>query len=201
MEDKKTISAVFKNGLWRENPILILVLGACPTLAVSNSVVNALAMGLASTFVLISANTMVSMARNLIPAGVRIPCYILIIAAFVTLADVFLKAYFPPISKALGPYVPLIVVNCMILARAEVFASKNAVTPSIADAIGSGLGFTWVLLTLGAIREILGSGAIFGFTVLTEAVFTPWVVMLLPAGAFLTYGLFMGLTRYITQRR
>jgi electron transport complex protein RnfE len=129
---------------------------------------------------------------------VRIPTYIVIIAGFVTLADLFLKAQFPEIAKALGPYVPLIVVNCMIMGRAEFFASKHPLVPSMADALGTGIGFTGVLVTLGSVREVLGSGSIFGVVLMTEETFTPWVVMILPAGAFLTLGLMIGFINYFS---
>lgn len=180
-----------ERGLWSENPVTILLLGMCPALAVSNSAINGLAMGLASTFVVFSASSMVSLIRRLVPKGVRIPTYIVIIAGFVTLADLFLKAKFPVIAKALGPYVPLIVVNCMIMGRAEFFASKHSLIPSMVDAIGTGIGFTWVLVILGAVREIFGMGSVFGYVLMGEEVWTPWVVMILPAGAFLTLGLLL----------
>ncbi|VAV85308.1 Electron transport complex protein RnfE [hydrothermal vent metagenome] len=201
MANKKTLSYEFVKGLWRENTVIKMLLGMCPTLAVTNSASNGLAMGLASTFVVVASAAMVSLIRRLVPGGVRIPTYIIIIAAFVTLAELFLKAYFPVISKSLGPYVPLIVVNCMIMGRAEFFASKNPVTPAVVDALGTGIGFTWVLVLLGAIREILGSGSIFGIVLMTDKVFTPWVVMVLPAGAFLSLGLMIGIINYFTLRR
>jgi electron transport complex protein RnfE len=144
---------------------------------------------------------MVSLIRRLVPGGVRIPTYIIIIAAFVTLAELFLKAFFPEVSKSLGPYIPLIVVNCMIMGRAEFFASKNPIMPALVDALGTGIGFTWVLVLLGAIRELFGSGSIFGFMILGETIFTPWVIMVLPAGAFLSLGLMIGLINYFTLRR
>ncbi|MEE8575081.1 MAG: Rnf-Nqr domain containing protein, partial [Thermodesulfobacteriota bacterium] len=140
----------------------------------------------------------VSLIRRIVPKQVRIPTYIVIIAGFVTLADLFLKAEFPAISKSLGPYIPLIVVNCLILGRSEFFASKHAPGRAIVDAIGMGIGFMIVLIVLGSVREVLGSGSIFGFVFLSEAVFTPWVVMVLPAGAFLTLGLLMGIINYVT---
>ncbi len=196
-----TLLKEFTKGIWRENAVIKMLLGLCPALAVTNSAVNGLAMGLASTFVVVSSSTMVSIIRRLVPSGVRIPTYIVIIAGFVTLADLFLKAYFPAISKALGPYVPLIVVNCMIMGRAEFFASKHPLTPSIFDALGTGVGFTWVLVVLGAVREIFGSGSLFGITILTEAVFTPWIIMILPAGAFLSLGLMIGIINYITTMK
>ncbi|MCK5237696.1 MAG: electron transport complex subunit RsxE, partial [Deltaproteobacteria bacterium] len=165
-------------------------------LAVSNSAVNGLAMGLASTFVVVSASSIVSIIRRLVPAQVRIPTYIVIIAGFVTLADLFLKAYFPAVAKSLGPYVPLIVVNCMIMGRAEFFASKHTLLPAIVDAFGTGIGFTWVLVVVGVVREILGSGSIFNVMLMSEDVFTPWVVMILPAGAFISLGLMIGIINY-----
>ncbi len=195
-----TLLREFTKGIWRENAVIKMLLGMCPALAVTNSAINGLAMGLASTFVVVSSSTMVSIIRRLVPTGVRIPTYIVIIAGFVTLADLFLKAYFPAISKALGPYVPLIVVNCMIMGRAEFFASKHPLAPSIFDALGTGVGFTWVLVVLGAVRELFGSGSIFGITLLTENVFTPWIIMILPAGAFLSLGLMIGFINYISRQ-
>lgn len=196
---KKTITEEFKKGLWAENPVIRLLLGMCPALAVSNSAVNGLFMGLASTFVVVASSTMVSTIRRLVPRQVRIPTYIVIIAGFVTLVDLFLKAQFPVISKALGPYVPLIIVNCMIMSRAEFFAAKHTLAPSMADALGTGLGFTGVLVVLGSIREVLGSGSIFGFVLMTEETFTPWVIMILPAGAFLSLGLMIGVINYLSE--
>lgn len=196
---KKTITEEFKKGLWAENAVIRLLLGMCPALAVSNSAVNGLFMGLASTFVVVASSTMVSTIRRLVPRQVRIPTYIVIIAGFVTLVDLFLKAQFPVISKALGPYVPLIIVNCMIMSRAEFFASKHTLAPSMADALGTGLGFTGVLVALGSIREVLGSGSIFGFVLMTEETFTPWVIMILPAGAFLSLGLMIGIINYLSE--
>ncbi len=201
MASQRTLFQEFKKGIWAENPVIKMLLGMCPALAVTNSAVNGLAMGLASTFVVICSSAIVSIIRRFVPGGVRIPTYIIIIAGFVTLADLFLRAYFPVISKALGPYVPLIVVNCMIMGRAEFFASKHPVVPSILDALGTGTGFVWVLVVLGSIREILGSGSIFGVTLLSERIYTPWVVMILPAGAFLSLGLLIALINYLTQRR
>lgn len=197
----KSLRQEFTKGLWKENPVIIMLLGMCPALAVSNSATNGLAMGLASTFVVVSASSMVSLIRRLVPKQVRIATYIVIIAGFVTLADLFLKAYFPAIAKSLGPYVPLIVVNCMIMGRAEFFASKHALLPSMVDALGSGIGFTGVLVVLGSVREILGFGSIFEVVILTEDFFTPWIVMILPAGAFLSLGLLIGLINYTTALR
>ncbi len=198
---KRTITEEFKKGLWAENAVLRLLLGMCPALAVTNSAINGLVMGLASTFVVVCSSTMVSTIRRLVPRQVRIPTYIVIIAGFVTLADLFLKAQFPAISKALGPYVPLIVVNCMIMSRAEFFASKHPLKPSMADALGTGLGFTGVLVVLGSIREILGFGSIFDIVIMTEEAFTPWVIMILPPGAFLSLGLMIGIINHFTELR
>ncbi len=181
----------FLKGLWKENPIFVQVLGTCPTLAVTTKAVFGLSMGIATTFVLISSSLVVSLIRKVVPPQVRIPMFTVIIATFVTAADYFLKANFYEISKALGPYVPLIVVNCIILGRAEAFASKNGPVRSVLDALGMGLGFTSALLVLGSCREILGSGAIFGLRVMPQG-FTNWIVMILPAGAFITFGLLVG---------
>jgi electron transport complex protein RnfE len=200
MAESRGIYREFAKGLWDENPVIRMLLGMCPTLAVTNSATNGLAMGMATTFVLLSSSIIVSMIKGIVPTHVRIPTYIVIIAGFVTMADLFLKAQFPPISKALGPYVPLIIVNCIILGRAEVFASRHSLGMSIVDASGMGIGFTSTLVVLGVIREVLGSGSIFGLQFLTENIFTPWVVMILPAGAFLTLGLLIGIINFISSR-
>lgn len=190
----------FKKGLWAENPVIVLLLGMCPALAVSNTATNGFAMGAASTFVVVCSSSMVSIIRRFVPAEVRIPTYIVIIAGFVTFADLFLKAYYPVIAKSLGPYVPLIVVNCMIMGRAEFFAAKHSLVPSIVDALGTGLGFTWVLVVMGSLREVLGFGSVFGVVLLSDKVFTPWIVMILPAGAFLSLGLMIGFINYFKHR-
>ncbi|MDH4227686.1 MAG: electron transport complex subunit E [Deltaproteobacteria bacterium] len=196
-----SLSKIFKTGLWNNNAVIKLLLGMCPTLAVTNSAINGLAMGLASTFVVLCSSSFVSVIRRIVPGGVRIPTYIVIIAGFVTLADFFLRAFFPAISKALGPYVPLIVVNCMIMGRAEAFASKNPILPSFVDAAGMGIGFTWVLVVLGSVREVLGNGSIFNFVFAPESVYTPWIIMILPAGAFISLGLMIGLINYFSMRK
>lgn len=189
----------FLKGVWEENPILIQLLGLCPTLAVTNTAINGISMGLATTFVLLSSSTIISSIRKLIPHQVRIASYIVIIATFVTLADRFMAAFFPNISKALGPYVPLIVVNCIILGRQEAFSSKNTIGRSILDGIGMGLGFLMVLTLLGSIREIFGSGMLFNVQILGDW-FHPWMMMVLPPGAFLTLGLMIGLWNWIRER-
>jgi electron transport complex protein RnfE len=193
------ISKDFIKGIWRENPVFVQVLGMCPTLAVTTKAVFGLSMGLATTFVVVSSSLVISMIRRLVPNQVRIPMFTVIIATFVTAADYFLKANFYDISKALGPYVPLIVVNCVILGRAEAFASKKGVIRSFFDALGMGIGFTCALVVLGSIREILGGGTLFGYRILWEG-FTNWIVMILPAGAFITLGLLVGVFNVIDEK-
>ncbi len=189
----------FVKGFWKENPILVMILGLCPTLAVTTSALNALTMGAAVIFVLTGSSVIVSLIRGLVPKQVRIAAYIVIIATFVTMVDLFLRAYYLDLSKALGPYVPLIVVNCIILGRAETFASKNGIWLSLLDALGVSLGFTATLIVLGGIREILGMRTFFGMSVLGEG-FEPWVVMLLPPGAFITLGFMLGAKNIIDRR-
>lgn len=178
----------FTRGIWRENPVLVTMLGLCPTLAVTNTVENSLAMSIATVFVLVSSSILVSSLKRFIPSEVRISAYILIIATFVTVADLVLEAVVPDIHKALGAFIALIVVNCIILGRQEAFASKQPVVKSILDALGTGLGFTITLVILGTIRELLGNGTFLGFPVFGSR-FEPWVVMMLPPGGFLTLGM------------
>jgi electron transport complex protein RnfE len=177
-------------GLWRENPVLVQMLGLCPTLAVTNSVANSIAMGLATFAVLVGSSFLVSSLKRFIPNEVRIASYILIIATFVTLADMTLEATVPAIHKSLGAFIALIVVNCIILGRAEAFAARVGPRRAVLDAVGMGFGFTIVLLVMGAIREVLGSGTFLGVRVM-GANFEPWVIMVLPPGGFLTLGLIM----------
>ena len=177
----------FLDGLWKENPVFVHLLGMCPLLAVSNSVVNSLSMGLASLFVIVMSNTVVSLARKLIPAQVRIAAFIMIIATFVTVAEYVIQAISLEVHRALGAYVPLIVVNCMILGRAESFASRNPVLPSILDGLGTGLGFTLAILLMGAFRELLGTGSLLGVDVFGDS-FEPWIIMILPGGGFFVLG-------------
>jgi electron transport complex protein RnfE len=195
----KSIGQEFTKGLWDENPVFRQLLGLCPTLAVTGWVINGLAMGLATTFVLIFSSLVVSSIKKLIPSQVRIASYIVIIATFVTIADRFLAAFFPAISKDLGPYVPLIVVNCVILGRQEAFSSKNSVGRSFIDALGMSSGFVLALLALSTIREILGSGTFFGYQVMGTW-FKPWIIMILPAGAFLTLGILLGIALHIEHK-
>lgn len=180
----------FIKGLWQQNPVFVYVLGMCPTLAVTNSAINALVMGLATLTVLVMSNIMVSSLRNIIPHQVRIATYILIIATFVTSIDYLIQAISLEIHKALGAFVSLIVVNCLILGRAEAFASQNTVKKSLQDALGMGFGFTFALLCLGIVRELLGQGTLFGFNVFGDN-FESWVIMLLPSGGFFTLGLLL----------
>lgn len=187
-------------GIWDENPVLISLLGLCPTLAVTNSASNGLVMSLATGFVLLCSSIIISLLRKVIPSQVRIAGYIVIIATFVTVADRFLAAFIPDSSKALGPYVPLIVVNCVILGRQEAFSSKNNPGRSILDSLGMTIGFLIVLVTLGVIREILGAGSIFGVPLLGDW-FNPWMVMILPPGAFFTLGVLIALVKLVNQRR
>ena len=200
MSASLSLKAELIKGIWRENPVMASMLGLCPTLAVTNAANNGLAMGLATTFVLLSSSLMISALRNFIPHQVRIAGYIVIIATFVTVADRFLAAYFPPISASLGPYIPLIVVNCLILGRQEAFSSRNGIGRSLLDSLGMGIGFIIVLVALGIIREILGSGSIFGFAVMGDW-FTPWMVMILPPGAFLTLGIMIALANWYNDKR
>jgi electron transport complex protein RnfE len=182
----------FTNGLFKENPTFRLVLGTCPTLAVTTSAINGIGMGLAATVVLLGSNIAISLTRKLIPDKVRIPAYITIIAGFVTIVEFLMRAFAPALYDALGIFIPLIVVNCIILARAEMFANKNTVFYSALDGIGMGLGFTLALTLIGSIRELLGNGTIFGATV-TANLFDPAVIMILPPGGFLVFGIIMGL--------
>ncbi|MCB0647963.1 MAG: electron transport complex subunit RsxE [Saprospiraceae bacterium] len=180
----------FIKGLWRENPIFVQVLGMCPTLAVTNSLTNALAMGLATTFVLVASNGLISSLRNFIPKQVRIATYILIIATFVTLIDYGIQATSVALHKSLGAFISLIVVNCLILGRAEAFASKNNVGLSLLDGLGMGLGFTFALSCLGALREIMGNGSLLNVQIFGEA-YQEWIVMILPAGGFFTLAIWL----------
>jgi electron transport complex protein RnfE len=190
----------FVKGLWRENPVFIMLLGMCPVLAVTNSVENALAMGAASTFVLFMSSTLVSILRKWIPKQVRIASYILIIATFVTVVEYLIQAISLDIHKALGAFISLIVVNCMILGRAEAFASRNSIGRSMLDALGMGIGFTFACTCLGFVRELLGSGTVFGVQVLPSS-FEPWTIMILPGGAFFVLGGWLLLFNWLRERK
>ncbi len=191
---------VFKNGILDENPTLKLVLGMCPTLAVTTSAINGVGMGISTTFVLVFSNLVISLLRNFIPSKVRIPAFIVVIASFVTIVQLLLKAFIPELDKALGIFIPLIVVNCIILARAESFASKNKVIPAVVDGISMGIGFTLALFIMGCVREILGNGSIFGIN-LFGADFSPALAFILPPGGFLAFGIIIGIINLITGNR
>lgn len=196
---RKSLNDVLMRGVWRENSFLVQLLGGCSTLAVTNSVANSLAMGVATTFVLVCSGILVASLRKLIPHEVRITAYILIIATFVTLVDFSLEAIVPTIHKALGAFIALIVANCIVLGRCEAFAARNRFIPSALDGLGTGLGYTLTLVMVGAIRELLGSGSLLGFRVLGSW-FQPWVVMVLPPGGFLTLGSIMLLLGWQRER-
>jgi len=189
----------FSKGIWNENPVLRQLLGMCPTLAVTTTALNGLTMGLATTFVLVSSSIIISIFRKLIPHQIRIPVFTIIIATFVTIADFFLAAEYHKLSKELGPYVPLIVVNCIILGRQEAFASKNPLHKSFVDAFGMGIGFIFTLVILGSIREILSNGTVFNFILIENL--RSWIIMLLPAGAFISLGFLVALMNFVSNRR
>jgi electron transport complex protein RnfE len=191
---------VFFKGLWRENPVFVMLLGMCPTLAVTNTVPNALAMGAATAAVLVASSVIVSLVRNIVPRQVRIASFILIIATFVTVVDYLLQAISLEIHSALGAFIALIVVNCIILGRAEAFASQNGVGRSALDAAGMGVGFMFACLSLGVVREILGSGSIAGVRIFGPG-FEPWSIMVLPGGGFLVLGGWLLLFNWLRQRR
>ena len=187
---------VFSNGLLKENPSLRLVLGTCPTLAVTTLAVNGLGMGLAATFVLVCSNIAISALRKIIPDKVRLPAYITVIATFVTVLQMLVKAFVPALDSALGIFLPLIVVNCIILGRAEMFASKNSIGRSALDGLGMGLGFTGTLVVMGSVREVLGAGTLFGVQVMPAAV-DPMTVFITPPGGFFVFGCLMALVIWI----
>ncbi len=195
-----SLAQEFSKGLWRENPVLVLVLGMCPTLAVTTSMQNGMGMGLATMFVLFGSNTVIASVRKIIPKKVRIPCYIVVIATFVTVVGMITAAYFPALDQALGIFIPLIVVNCIVLGRAEAFAARNSVLRSIIDALGMGLGFTLTLMALGGAREFLGGG-----TLLEVQIIPGWehefMLMKLAPGAFIMLGLFLAGMNWLNIRR
>jgi electron transport complex protein RnfE len=197
---KGSVWPEFTKGLIKENPTFVQVLGMCPALAVTNSAINGIAMGVATTFVLVMSSLMVSALRKLIPSQVRISTYIVVIATFVTVADFTLQALAPDVHREMGAFVPLIVVNCIILGRAEAFASRNPIGPSVADGAGMGAGFTLSVLLIGSIREVLGKGTLFGLSLFGPA-YEPWVVMVLPPGGFLVLGVLLLLFARIAETR
>jgi len=187
-------------GLWRENPVLVQLLGLCPTLAVTNSVANSIVMGLATFFVLVGSSLLVSVFKRLVPNEIRISSYILIIATFVTIAEMILQAVVPDIYKALGPFVALIVVNCIILGRQEAFAGKSPVGRSVLDAVGMGAGFIVTLLIMGSVREVVGSGTFLGLSLFGPR-YEPWVIMVLPPGGFFTLAFVLLTMGWLKRRR
>jgi electron transport complex protein RnfE len=199
-KDKPITWETFLPGLWRENPVFVMLLGMCPVLAVTNSVLNAIAMGVATTFVLLCSSALVSMLRHSIPRQVRIASYIVIIATFVTIVDYAIQAISLDLYKALGAFIQLIVANCIILGRAEAYASKNSLASALINALGMGVGFTFALLCLGSVREVLGSGTLLGYPLFADG-FQPWVVMILPPGGFFVLGAWLLLFSWLKSRQ
>ena len=193
------LGKIFKNGIIDENPTFVQVIGMCPTLAVTSSAINGIGMGLSTAVVLACSNLAISLLRKIVPDKIRIPCFVVVIATFVTIVQMLLKAYVPALDKALGLYIPLIVVNCLILARAESFACKNKPFPSLVDGFAMSLGFTIALTILGAVREILGAGSVFGVAFLPETFNT--LLFILPPGAFLTLGCLMAVFNKLTKKK
>ncbi|MDD2365737.1 MAG: electron transport complex subunit E [Desulfuromonadaceae bacterium] len=193
-----TLMQEFTKGIIKENPLFRLVLGTCPALAVTTSVENGIGMGAAFTGVLLASNIVISAMRSIIPASVRIPAYVVIIASFVTMIDQLMHAFTPSLYKALGIFIPLIVVNCIILGRAEAFASRNSIIPSIMDALGMGLGFTIALAAVSTFREVLGAGTFLGIQVLPESI--PAILMILPPGGFITLGCLLALLNKLQKK-
>lgn len=191
---------IFTSGILKENPTLRLLLGMCPALAVTTTVIDGIGMGIATTSVLLGSNIVIALTRKLIPDKVRIPAFITVIAGFVTIVQLLLKAYVPALDASLGLYIPLIVVNCIILARAEMFASKNSVYLSVLDALGMGLGFTFALFILGAVREFFGNGTLLGIKI-TADLFDPAIIMILPPGGFLAFGIIIGIMNKISNSK
>lgn len=198
-QNRKSLSSVFLGGVITENPTFRLVLGTCPTMAVTTSAINGVGMGAAATFVLIGSNVVISLLRNFIPDKIRIPAFIVVICTFVTMVQMLMQAFQRELYGSLGMFIPLIVVNCIILARAEAFASKNPVLPSAVDGLGMGLGFTIAITLMGAIRELIGSGTVFGISVF-GASYEPMLLLVLPAGGFLVFGLMLASINIITGK-
>ena len=198
-EERMKLGKVVSNGIITENPTFRLVLGTCPTLAVTTSAINGLGMGAAATFVLICSNLVISLLRNFIPDKVRIPAFIVVICTFVTMVQLLMQAFIPSLYDALGIFIPLIVVNCIILARADAFASKNGPVASACDGLGMGMGFTIALVIMGAIRELIGNGSVFGMNVLGNS-YEPMLLIVLASGGFLSYGLLLGIFNLIVKK-
>ena len=198
-ESQESLKDVLMDGLWSNNPVFGLLLGTCPTLAVSSSMNDGFGMGVASTFVLIMSNVFISALRKIIPDKMRIPCFIVVIASFVTIVDLCMKAYTPALSKSLGLFIPLIVVNCIILGRAEGFAYKKGILPSAVDGLSMGIGFTLALMAMAFLRESLGNGSLFGMSVFGSN-YVPMLGMILPPGAFLTMGVLMAFKAFVNKK-
>ena len=192
--------SIFTKGLIKENPVLVLTLGMCASLATTTSVINGIGMGLSTTVVLICSNVVISAIRKLIPSKVRIASYIVVIATFVTIVEMLINAFLPSLATALGVFIPLIVVNCIILARAEAFASKNGIFASVVDGLGMGLGFTFALILIASIREIIGVGTWCGIRIMTSG-YQPATAFVLPAGAFLTFGIILAVINLLEERK
>lgn len=199
--NKNNLRGVFVNGILNENPTFRLVLGTCPTIAVTTAAINGIGMGLAATFVLIGSNVVISLLRKIIPDKVRIPCFIVVICTFVTMIQMLMQAFLPSLYESLGIFIPLIVVNCIILARAEAFASKNGVLLSAVDGAGMGIGFTLALTLIGCVRELLGNGTVFGLSILGAGyASSPMLLFVLAPGGFITFGLLLGIINAITDK-
>lgn len=197
--EKISLRHEFTKGIIKENPVLRLVLGTCPALAITTAASNAIGMGIAATLVLVCSNAAISLLRKVIPDKVRIPAYITIIAGFVSVVQMLVKAFAPEIDKTLGIYLPLIVVNCIILGRAEMYANKNSVLPSIVDGLGMGVGFTAALLSMGIIRELLGAGTVFGVPILTSLI-DPVIIFILPPGGFFVFGMLIAIANKLSDK-
>ncbi len=195
-----SLGKIFKNGIVKDNPVLVQLIGMCSVLAVTTTVKNSLAMGIAVTIVLMGSNMVISMMKNIIPDKIRIPAFVVVIATFVTIIEMFLEAYLPPIYESLGIFLPLIVVNCIILARAEAFAFKNKVLPSIIDGLGMGVGYTLAVFTLGAIREIIGAGSFLGYELFGSG-FQPAAIFVQPPGAFILLGILISVFNNVRNKK
>ncbi|MFH0871526.1 MAG: electron transport complex subunit RsxE [bacterium] len=191
--------STFTNGLLKENAVLVLLIGLCPTLAVSTTAMDALGMGVATAFVLVCSNICISAVRKLVPPQIRIPIFIIIISTFVTIADYFMNAYAPTLHKSLGLFIPLIVVNCIILGRAEAFASKKDLFSAALDGLGTGIGYVGAIGLIGSMREILGNGSLFGYK-LTSGLFSPAIIMILPPGGFIVFGFIIAFLNHFTKK-
>ena len=196
----ESVGTIMTRGLWAENPVMKLLLGLCPALAVTTTAMDGLGMGACTTFVLVMSNIVIATLRGFIPSRMRLPCFIVVIASFVTIVDLVMQGFFFSLSKSLGMFIPLIVVNCVILGRAEAFASKNVIWKSAIDGLGMGVGFTMALVMMAIVREVLGNGSVFGLSLFGES-FQPLIVMILPPGAFLTLGYMIAFKTMIDRRR